>query len=112
MQKYAVYTDPYYGVTRLDLYEFDGSPMNPMYIAYSPPLMLPTQTMNPTTTASGAAVTTGASKRSVDAEELVLPLNKDAKHIKRDTDSKPIDATWIWWTGIAMTVFGGAAYLL
>ena len=78
MQKYVVYTDPYYGVTRLDLYEFDGSPMNPMYIAYSPPLMLPTQTMNPTTTATGAAETTGASKRSVDAEELVLPLNKDA----------------------------------
>lgn len=74
--------------------------------------MLPTQTMNPTATASGAAAATGASKRSVDAEELVLPLNKDAKHIKRDTDSKPIDATWIWWTGIAMTVFGGAAYLL
>jgi len=68
--------------------------------------------LNPTTTATGAAATTGASKRSVGEEELVLPLNKDAKHIKRDTDSKPIDATWIWWTGIAMTVFGGAAYLL
>jgi hypothetical protein len=112
MQSFAVYTDPYHGVLRLDLYEFNGSPMNPMYIAYNPPLMLPTQTMNPTTTETGAAATTGASKRSIDGEELVLPLNKDAKHIKRDTDSKPIDATWVWWTGIAMTVFGGAAYLL
>ncbi len=107
-----MYTDPYHGVTRLDLYEFDGSPMNPMYIAYSPALMLPTQTMNPTATASGAAATTKASKRSVDTEKLVLPLNKDAKHIKRDTDSLSFDATWVWWIGIAMTVFGGAAYLL
>ena len=73
--------------------------------------MLPTQTMNPTATASGAAATKAA-KRGVDSEDLVLPLNKDAKHIKRDTDSKPIDATLVWWIGIAMTVFGGAAYLI
>ena len=86
--------------------------MNPMYIAYSPPLMLPTQTMNPTATSSGAAATTKASKRGMDKEELVLPLNKDSKHIKRDTDGKPLDANLIWWIGLGMTVFGGAAYLL
>lgn len=107
-----MYKDPYYGVTRLDLYQFDGSPMNPMYIAYSPPLMLPTQTMNPTTTGAGAAATTGASKRNIDSEGQVLPLNKDVQHIKRDADRRPPDATWIWWMGIGMTLFGGAAYLI
>jgi hypothetical protein len=74
--------------------------------------MLPTQTMNPTISSSGAAATTKASKRSANSEELILPLNKDAKHIKRDTDRRPMDATWIWWFGIGMTVVGGAAYLL
>jgi hypothetical protein len=85
--------------------------MNPMYLAYNPPQMLPTQTMNPTATASGAAATKLA-KRSVDAEELALPLNKDAIHIKRDTDRKPLDASFVWWVGIGMTIFGGGAYLL
>lgn len=108
-----MYKDPYHGVTRLDLYKFDGSPMNPMYLAYSPPQMLPTVTMNPTTTpTSAAAATSKASKRSVDTDGLVLPLNKDAKHIKRDTDRKPLDASFVWWVGLGMTVFGGAAYLL
>jgi hypothetical protein len=117
-QRYAVYNDPYYGVTRLDLYKFDGAPMNPMYIAFSPPLMLPTQTMNPTSTstASGTAATaSGKSKRGVDSQGgYALPLNKDAKHIKRDTEtpSKLLDANLVWWLGMGMTLLGGAAYLL
>jgi hypothetical protein len=86
--------------------------MNPMYLAYSPPQMLPTVTMNPTATSAGAAAATSkASKRSVD-DGLNVPLNKNAKHIKRDTEWKSLDASVIWWIGIGMTVFGGAAYLL
>jgi len=112
MKEYQVYTDPYTKLTRLDLYRFDGSPMNPMFLAYSPPLMLPTQTMNPTTTATAGATATAKSKRSWGGKDgLVLPMNKDAKHIKRTT-SQPLDANMIWWAGIGMTVFGGAAYLL
>jgi hypothetical protein len=114
-QKYQVSKDAYHGVTRLDLYKFDGSPMNPMYIAYSPPVMLPTQTMNPTATASGAAGTSAAAKRDVDGEELEVPLNKDAQHIKRENQRPQrdwLDANLVWWIGLGMTVFGGAAYLL
>jgi hypothetical protein len=117
-QRYSVYKDLYHGVTRLDLYQFNGAPMNPMYIAYSPPLMLPTQTMNPTSTpsATGAAASaSGHSKRGVGSDgEYVLPLNKDAKHIKRETEtpSKMLDANFVWWLGVGMTIFGGGAYLL
>lgn len=94
---------------RLDLYQFDGSPMNAMYIAYSPPVMLPTQTMNPTATPTA----TGNAKRGLGDGELNVPLNKNAKHIKRETDSSWMDNTnMIWWAGVGMTVFGGAAYLL
>jgi hypothetical protein len=107
-QKYQVYRDAYNGVLRLDLYRFDGSPMNPMYIAYTPPVMLPTQIMNPTATAS----VTGTLKRSFMDEELDVPLNKNAKHLKRDTNWKFLDTTLMWWTGVGITVFGGAAYLL
>lgn len=83
--------------------------MNPMYLAYSPPVMLPTQTMNPTT---AAASSTAKAKRGLSGnEEEVLPMNHNAnlrKHNVKDT----LDASLIWWAGVGMTVMGGAAYLL
>ena len=91
--------------------------MNPMFLAYSPPQMLPTITMNPTATATtGASTTAKAKKRSME-DFLVLPLNKDAAHIKRDGDVPEglihrIDLNILKWSGIAMTIFGAAAYLL
>lgn len=108
IKKYAVYKDPYSGATRLDLYQFDGTPLQPLYLAYSPPQMLPTVTMNPTTTATGAAAT-GKSKRDLDYD---LPLNKGAKHIKRENERKPFDSGMVWWLGVGMTILGGTAYLL
>jgi len=110
MQKWQVYIDPYTKLKRLDLYQFDGKPLNPMFLAYSPPQMLPTITMNPTDTAPSP---TGKTKRG---EQMDLPLNKNAMHIKRDISQQPlwqrIDVNVLWWTGIGMTIFGGAAYLM
>ncbi|KAH8656205.1 chaperone for protein-folding within the ER, fungal-domain-containing protein [Tricladium varicosporioides] len=115
MAKWQVYIDPYTKMTRLDLYKFDGSPMNPMFLAYSPPLMLPTVTMNPTLTAT---TTSGkkAKRTAGAAEEMVFPLNKDAKHIKRGIEQPSlihrIDLNMVWWAGVGMIIFGGTAYLL
>ncbi|KAI9746213.1 MAG: Reversal of tor2 lethality [Claussenomyces sp. TS43310] len=110
MQKWQVYVDTYKGVKRLDLYEFDGSLMNPMYLAHTPPQMLPTITMNPTAAATSSPSSTAKAKRGLDA--LEVPFNKYAEHIKRDNERKPLDANLVWWAGIGMTIFGGAAYLL
>jgi hypothetical protein len=110
MQKYQVYTDPYTQMTRLDLYQFDGTPMNPMFLAYSPPQMLPTVTMNPTTTVTASA----KAKRTVGASAQEA-LNKDALHIKRDFERAlihRIDLNMLWWAGVGMIIFGGTAYLL
>lgn len=102
-------------MTRLDLYQFDGSPMNPMFLAYSPPVMLPTITMNPTATATASATGKFRAKREFgEYEGRALPLNKDAAHIKRGVDLPllhRIDLNMLWWTGVGMTIFGGAAYL-
>jgi hypothetical protein len=113
-QKYQVYTDPYTTLTRLDLYQFNGSPMNPMFLAFSPPQMLPTVTMNPTPTATASSAK--KAKRTAGAgEEMDVPLNVNAAHIKRHIE-KPllhrIDLNMLWWAGVGMTIFGGAAYLL
>ncbi|KIN08223.1 hypothetical protein OIDMADRAFT_175080 [Oidiodendron maius Zn] len=111
MQKWQVYSDPYTKLTRLDLYKFDGSPVNPMFLAYSPPQMLPTITMNPTSAPS----VTGNTKRG-SSDEMDLPLNKHAGHIKHRIEQHSllhwVDLNILWWAGIGMTVFGGAAYLM
>ncbi|KAE9363073.1 hypothetical protein N431DRAFT_550813 [Stipitochalara longipes BDJ] len=113
MEKYQVYVDPYTKLTRLDLYQFDGSPMNPMFLAFSPPQMLPTVTLNPTPTATG---TGKKSKRTAGASEgMDPPLNANAPHIKRDIEGSlihRIDLNMLWWAGVGITIFGGAAYLL
>lgn len=110
-QKWQVYTDPYTKMTRLDLYKFDDSPMNPMFLAYSPPQMLPTSTLNPTSAPSP----TGNTKRDTQ-EGQHLPLNKDAPHIQRGIEQPSlihrIDLNMVWWAGVGMILFGGTAYLL
>ncbi|TGO38467.1 hypothetical protein BHYA_0074g00150 [Botrytis hyacinthi] len=124
LQKYQVYTDPYTKLTRLDLYQFDGTPVNPMFLAYSPALMLPTETLNPTT----SATSTSSSKMKrwlgygdepeepTTSEGYLLPLNKNAKHISRGIEQPSlinrIDLDLVWWAGVGLTIFGGAAYLL
>lgn len=45
---YQVMVDPYHGRYKLQIYQFDGSMMQPLYLAYRPPLMLPTYALNPT----------------------------------------------------------------
>ncbi|QSZ33841.1 hypothetical protein DSL72_005414 [Monilinia vaccinii-corymbosi] len=124
IQKFQVYTDPYTKLTRLDLYQFDGTPLNPMFLAYRPALMLPTETLNPTSSARATASSKmkrwlgyGAEpEEPTTSEGYTLPLNKNAKHISRGAE-KPslihrIDLDLLWWAGVGMSIFGGAAYLL
>ncbi|CAG8952475.1 hypothetical protein HYALB_00004473 [Hymenoscyphus albidus] len=111
MAKWQVYEDPYTKMQRLDLYMFDGSPIQPLFLAYKPPMMLPTQILNPTAAATGAS----KAKRTLGAE-LPLPLNQNAKHVKRGLEQhslmQRVDLSIVWWTGLGMIVFGGTAYML
>lgn len=84
-----------------------------MYLAYKPPQMLPTQTLNPTQAAStgGAAQSTGKAKREFDDEAdhyAEQPLNKHVL-VKR-SNRDPINADRWWWIGAGMTGIGGLAY--
>jgi hypothetical protein len=87
--------------------------MNPMFQAFNPPQMLPTVTMNPTATSTSAS----KAKRTIGAgEELAEPLNKNARHIKREGLDRPfihrIDLNMVWYAGVGLILFGGAAYML
>lgn len=82
--------------------------MNPMYLHMSPPQMLPTSTLNPTTASStSAARATGKVKRGLE-EEIRLPLNhKVVRNVKR---SEPINTDTWWWVGLSMVGFGSLLY--
>ncbi|KAF1995421.1 hypothetical protein P154DRAFT_548510 [Amniculicola lignicola CBS 123094] len=100
-ERYTVYTDPYHNITRLDLYKFDGSPLMPLYLAYSPPQMLPTTTLNPLTTSTpGGAKATAKARRD-------LPMNHNVIN-KRSPGMQQADR-W-WWFGIFLTASGGVLY--
>lgn len=82
--------------------------MNPMYLVYSPPQMLPTTTLNPTSTAASTASSTGGSKkRSLDAE---VPLKWKATLGGKDVVHS-INTDRLWWIGLGMTGLGGLLYL-
>jgi len=118
LQRYSVYTDPYHGIGRLDMFKFDGAPMNPMYLVYSPPQMLPTTTLNPTSASStaGAKSTSGSKlRRSLDAE---VPLSWKAKMASENGKLGEgsgvvhmINADRVWWIGLGMMGIGGLLYL-
>nr|POE88011.1 protein rot1 [Quercus suber] len=103
-QRYSVYLDPYHNIPRLDLYQFNGAPLQPMYLVMNPPQMLPTSTLHSASTASASA--TGKSKRGLDRE---IPLGWHTKLGVQDGEThivQHIDADRVWWIGLAMTGLG------
>ncbi|KAF2019261.1 hypothetical protein BU24DRAFT_418852 [Aaosphaeria arxii CBS 175.79] len=97
-ERYEVLTDPYRQIPRLNLFKFDGSPMMPLYLAMSPPEMLPTTTLNPLTTSTAGSKPTAKAKRS---------LNNNVTD-KRTVGQRRAD--YWWWFGVAMTATGGTLY--
>ncbi|KAL8660990.1 MAG: hypothetical protein Q9202_006010 [Teloschistes flavicans] len=107
---YEVLVNPYDKATRLNLYGWDGAPMNPMYLAYRPPQMLPTQTLNPTATASGAQPSSSnKSKRDLAGDEHGLVQEALDRHalVKQRAST---NADRLWWLGVGMTALGGVGY--
>ncbi|KAL9030119.1 MAG: hypothetical protein Q9196_001730 [Gyalolechia fulgens] len=109
---YEVKVNEYDKAIRLNLYGWDGAPLNPMYLAYKPPQMLPTITLNPTTgapTKGSQPSSTDKTKRSLagDDDGLVQEaLNRNALSKRKDT----VRADRIWWFGVGITALGGVGY--
>ncbi|KAJ5577529.1 uncharacterized protein N7459_006493 [Penicillium hispanicum] len=87
---YSVSLDKYHDLQRLDLTQADGSIMQPMYLAYKPPKMLPTTTLNPVPTHR---------KRDISGSGFHLAVKEELINPDR----------W-WWIGVLMTSLGGAAF--
>ncbi|KAG5440432.1 hypothetical protein PCK2_000565 [Pneumocystis canis] len=87
MIKYDVTLDPYYNEYKLQLYQFDGTPVQPLYLAYFPPQMLPTTTLNPV-------------------------LQKNYKRSLKPSSPSFVtpDSNYILWIGIFMILLGTIVY--
>lgn len=90
-QRYEVLVDGYRKIKRLNLYKFDGSPMMPLYIAFTTPNMLPTTTLNPLVTATATA----KAKRG-------LPIDREVLFQKSGNM-----ADGVFWAGMLASGAGG-----
>ncbi|KAK9474779.1 chaperone for protein-folding within the ER, fungal-domain-containing protein [Dipodascopsis tothii] len=98
-KEWEIVIDEYRGQYRLNMYKANGEEMNPMYLVYRPPMMLPTETMNPTASA------TPASKR------LKIKRYLDNRSRTNAVKSVSIDADYWHTIGVCMMVGGGVSFL-
>lgn len=99
---HAVIVDDYHGRYRLNLYEWDGTPVQPLYLAYRPPLMLPTETLNPTDN-SDTRPTGQSLKRRV---RRSLENKNRTKAIRKST----FDHDFWWYASIGLVSVGSLGY--
>lgn len=106
---FYVQLDSYHGMYKLQLYQFDKSLLQPLYLAYRPPMMLPTETLNPTTTSSTQA--TGNHKRSL---RDTVRRNLENKHRTNAVKSSPkglLNSDVFWYLSVGMIGMGSVAFL-
>ena len=100
-----VLVDPYNQRMRLNLFEWDGTPVNPMWLAMKPPQMLPTQTLNPTSnsTATGAMRTATAKLK-----RTVKPWTNTKQASRQGYEARNwLNSDILFWFGLFMTILGG-----
>lgn len=111
-EKFEVWVDLYYGRYRLNLYEFDGTPLSPMYLVYRPAQMLPTITMNPGV--KNQTQKAANSKRDVNApirERIRRSLiNRSRTSATRDQPKLALYNS-VWWGGVSMIALGAAGWI-
>lgn len=128
MKTWEVSEDRYKRVKRLDLGLWDGKMLQPMYLAYRPPMMLPTSTMNPTGVgAKPLATYVSPAEKKDDSEGMAKreehniyeerePLNKHANLYRRAykiSEPSGLDYAKVFlWASIGMILFGGLTLLM
>ncbi|AAS53199.2 AFL175Cp [Eremothecium gossypii ATCC 10895] len=110
-QRFAVELDEYHGKHALHLFQFDGSPVQPLYLAYRPPLMLPTITLNPTDHA-GATATAGPGHRKRSLGELVRAGLQDKHKTTAVRNPSLFNAAFYWWCSAGVIAAGTVLFFM
>lgn len=109
--KFTAAIDLYNNIMRLDLYGYDGTPLNPMWQKSTTPQMLPTTTLAVPTSSTTAKATSdhGKAKRALtfadDNSFTRTAVERLAKHGYADA------ASWFW-IGLGLTSVGGTMVFL
>jgi hypothetical protein len=87
--------------------------MQPMYLVYSPPMMLPTQTLNPTASTARA---TAKAKRGLE-DQVVMDDGEKGRvgvgsGLLERLHGEVWDADRWWWAGVGLTALGTVMYLM
>lgn len=111
-KQFDVQIDDYHGIYRLQLYQFDGSLMQPLYLAYRPAMMLPTETLNPTV-ASGGAQSTDSAKNKRSLRHLVRRSleNKQRTNAVKKAPSGVLNSDTFWYLSAGMIGVGSLVFL-
>lgn len=102
-EKYQVLVLSYYGRYMLQIYQFDGLPMQPLYLAYKPPMMLPTTALNPT---NAASETLSSLRRRVKR----LLENQYRTNAVREVSTPRLDM--LWWAAVAVLGASSAVFVI
>lgn len=109
---FDVQIDDYHGIYKLQLNQWDGSPMQPLYLAYRPAMMLPTVTLNPTVASDGAKSTDSANeKRSL--RQLVRRSleNKHRTNAVKKIPNGMLNSDVFWYLSAGMIGLGSLVFL-
>lgn len=91
MQSYTIELDTYRAEYKLTLNREFGSPVQPLYLIYDPPQMLPTTTLLPTATSTSSS----KRKRSLDTVPAAERLGIDG----------------VWYTAVGMVIVGAVGFV-
>lgn len=112
-KSFTVGVDAYHGIYKLQLYQFDGSPVQPLYLAYRPPMMLPTETLNPTTGSNSDTTETASTVAKRSLPDLVKRglENKHKTSAIKSTHEGFIYSNFFWYLAMSMLGLGSVAFL-
>lgn len=101
-EKYQVSISDYHGRYMLQIYQFDGSPMQPLYLAYKPPMMLPTGALNPTDNSEPTKASVRKRvRRSLENQYRTNAVRETSPFFEK-----------FYWVGVVVLGAGSAAMLL
>ncbi|CCD26633.1 Rot1p NDAI_0I00640 [Naumovozyma dairenensis CBS 421] len=117
---FSVQIDSYHGVWSLQLYQFDQSPMQPLYLAYKPPMMLPTETLNPTDTSNtveNTGTVDGASETGSLQKRSLRSMVKRSLENRHKTSARKIQkgfwsSSIFWYIASGMLGLGSILFLM
>lgn len=117
-KKFQVMVSPYHGRYMIQIYQFDESMMQPLYLAYRPPLMLPVTALNPTDAASETLQV--LHKRSFSRKlDLLRSIGRDVRFkLENDLRTNAVRHSAahvydiMWWASVVCLALGSAVVVV